>query len=435
MTGPDLNPERRLLGAAMMFRSVLDEVNLDPGDFADPRYAALWELMVSLREQGRSVDPATVTGALPTIPQEHRTGIDGPHIIDLYGAAPFTASEGEMAAREVTNAAALRRLVMLGQRAVQLGQSGGDATEYQDILREEVETISRATSTEARLVTDDIDDFLDNLDNPSPAVPTPWADLNHFIRGWAPGGLHVVGGRPSVGKSIVLLQAAVKLAEHGYVSFHSLEMSKADTYARITAQMASVSLSRLLGKTDNPDRHLTQRDWGLIATARRRIADLKLVVDDRSMVTVADIRAQARSVARRGPLAGVVVDYLQLIEPPRHLATRNRAEVVGYFSRTLKILARQLGVPVIAAVQLNRGSVHRADPRPTMADIRESGQVEQDSDVILLLHAEDNLATDLDLIVAKQRQGQLGVAEMRREGSYTRIVDRPWTPRRAMETA
>lgn len=436
MNDTTLNPERRLLGAAMQFPTVVDEVTLDPADFSDPRYEALWSLMCDLRQKGRSTDPGVVLSALPQIPEAERVGIDGDHLLDLLRAAPATANEGEHAARDVANAAANRRIVSLGHRAVQLGEAGGDATQAQDLLRQEVETVSRATSEHVDLVGDTIDDTIKSFEEESPAIPTPWPDLNYFIRGWEPGALHTIGARPSVGKSIALLQAAVELARTGYVSFHSLEMTKRQVDQRLIAMLGSVSLARLRGKSDEPDKNLSDRDWRNIAKARAELADLKLSVQARTDLTVADIRARARAVARKGPLAAVVVDYLQLIDPPRHMEPRSRVEQVGYFSRALKAMAIEFNVPILAAVQLNRGSIHRTDPTPTMADIRESGAVEQDSDVILLLHStgpENDPTPDLNMIVAKQRQGIKGVAELVRKGEFARFESRPWTPHRVLE--
>src|SRR5690625_3616014 len=260
-------------------------------------------------------------------------------------------------------------------------------------------------------------------------MPTPWRDLNYLKRGWRPGRLYVSGARPSVGKSVALLQAALHLARAGVVSFHRLEMPSDEVERRILAQVGQVALGKLEGRNpDNPDSVMHADDWDKVAKTRAKVADLPLAIDDRGSVSVADIRARARQVSRHGPLAAVVVDYLQLLAAPRGMGGRNRAEVVGEFSRSLKLLARELNVPVIAAVQLNRNSVNRDDPRPTMADIRESGSVEQDSDNIILLHRQDNTHTDLDMLLVKQRQGPLGKAELTMQGHYARIIERGWNP-------
>lgn len=434
MSGARIN-ERRLLGAAMQFRTVLDLVDVDLADFADPRHAALWSLLVSLREKGRSTDAPGVLGALGSIPQQDRVGIDGPYLFELVQAAPFTASEGEVAARDLANDASLRRLEAVGQRAIQLAGAGGQALDHQEVVRNELEQVTSSGPVDIEFVGDGLDETLEEIDNPSPVIPTPWRELNVKMRGWRPGRLHVIGARPSVGKSIALLQAAIPLAEGGgSVLFHSLEMPKGEIQQRVIAQLAEVPLGKLAGvNPDDPDSAMTSRDWEKVAGVQKRISQMRLVIDDQMDTTVARIRAKARAVMRRGPLAGIFIDYLQLLDPPRHLETRSRAEVVGFFSRRLKALARELHVPVIVAVQLNRNSTQRDDPRPTMSDIRESGAVEQDSDIIILLHTDNPAAIDLDMFLVKQRQGQLGHVELTKQGHYARLVEREWHPTRTIE--
>lgn len=427
---PDHVRETNLLGAALTFRTLLDLVTIDPDDFADPRHAALWQLMVDMREKGRTVDPATVLGALGRIPAEDRVGIDGPFLHSLVRAAPSTRNEGELAARDVTNNAVNRRLGLAGTRIAQVSSAGGDALENQQAARDEIDAAGRAISGTITTVGETIDATLDGLENPSRALPTPWPDLNHFMRGWSPSTLTVIGARPSVGKSIVLLQAAIAATEHGWVSFHSLEMGHDDLNARVLAQVAEVPLGRLLGKTDNPDTHLTATDYNKIAKVRGRIGEMRLAVDVRPEVTLTDIKAHARQVARRGPLAAIFVDYIQLMHPVRDMRNRPRQEQVASYSRGLKVLAKDLDVPVVAAVQLNREVEGKPDTRPTMAHIRESGSIEQDADNILLLHSESKMTSDLELILAKQRQGPLGIVELERQGHYARMTPRQWYPHR-----
>lgn len=427
--------ERRLLGAAMQFRTVLDSVDVDPGDFADPRHAALWQLLVSLRDKGRSTEATAILGALGSIPQQDRVGIDGPYLFELVEAAPFTAAEGVVASRDLANDAALRRLSDVGRRAVQLASAGGQAIEYQEVVREELERVLTAAPEDIEFVGDGLDETLDEIDNPALVIPTPWRELNVKMRGWRPQRLHVIGARPSVGKSIALLQAAIPLAEGGgTVLFHSLEMPKPELQQRVIAQLAEVPLGKLAGvNPDDPNSAMTPKDWEKVAGVQKRISQMRLVIDDRPGITVAGIRAKARAVSRRGPLAAIFVDYLQLIDPPRHLQNRNRSEAVGDISRSLKLLARELDVPVIVAVQLNRNSAQRDDPRPTMHDIRESGAVEQDSDIIILLHTANPTDLDLDMYLVKQRQGQLGHVELTRQGHYARFIERGWSPTRTLE--
>jgi len=244
-------------------------------------------------------------------------------------------------------------------------------------------------------------------------VPTPWADLNHIIGGWRPGGLYIMGARPGVGKTLMGVNAAVGLAAHGHVALNSLEMGRREVHERILSAQASIDMGRIT-------RHkLTEDDWGKIAHYRPSLQGLPLSIDDRSTVGVTDIKSHARSVARRGHLAGIVVDYLQLMSTPRG-DKRPRHEVIGEISRGLKILAKELDVPIIALSQLNRAST-QGDRRPTMADLPESGSLEQDSDVVLLLHVEEDDPSTMHVGVPKNRQGATGAFELVRNGHYARL--------------
>jgi len=422
---PDaLNPERVLLGAAMTFKSILDNVAVDPADFEDVRYGALWSLMVDMHAKGEPTTATAVLGALKRIPKTDRVGIDGSVLFDLAQTAPVTANEGERAARDVTGDATLRRLALAGRRIVQLAEAGGDAAEIHEHARAEIDATHRATA-EVHWVRDSIEETIDSLDKEAPSMPTPWEDLNRLIGGWLPGALYVVAARPAVGKSIIGLQAAVGLCDHGAVAFNSLEMSKREINQRLIAQMAEVPLGRLKGKsaTSEPP---TERDWAKIGTVLPTIHALPLAVDDNAGVTTTDIRAHARSIARTGKLAGVVVDYLQLMESAPG-DRRSRQEVVAGYSRALKLLAKELDVPVIALAQLNRELTKRQSGRPAMSDLRESGAIEQDADVIILLHSEEE-SDDLDLGVAKNRHGVTGAVRLTRQGEFARAVARTWRP-------
>ena len=186
-------------------------------------------------------------------------------------------------------------------------------------------------------------------------------------------------------------------------------MTRGEVHNRLLASIGKVNMGHLTR------RELDARDWDAIARTRTAIAELPISIDDRSAVTTTDIRSHARTIARRGPLAAVIVDYLQLMTTARG-DKRPRHEVVTEMSRDLKILAKDLGVPVITLSQLNRASEARTDRRPTMADLRESGSLEQDSNVVLLLHVEESDETTMHVAVAKNRQGATGGFQLIRRG-------------------
>lgn len=416
--------ETQMLGACLLRPTGIDDVAdvITPDDLYAPKHTIIWAAILQLHRTGDAVDAITVgnhltrTGELATI-----GGL--PYLHQLINGV-VTTTNAQFYARIVHEQAVLRRLAAAGTRITQLAQAGeGDVTALVETCRAEVDAVATGTAAVSTgFIGDTIDTTLEALETEPTGYPTPWPDLNRLIRVWRPGALYVVGARPAVGKSIVGVQAAVHLAQHGAVVIASLEMPRVEVEQRILAHLARVPGNRI-------DAHdLTDEDWARIARHRAELASLPIAIDDRSSLTPAGIRAFARTVAHRRPLAGIVVDYLQLMTAPRGMEKRNRAEVVGEFSRGLKLLAKELQVPVIALSQLNRGPEQRQDKRPSMADLRESGAVEQDSDVVLLLHEHDDDETALDMLVAKNRQGQCGVVELTRGGAFSEMTPRQWRP-------
>ena len=417
------DPERALLGQILQRPKALQDVEgLDSSDFAQPRYAALWDLMQRLDSERVAPDLLAVADNLHRI---ELPGMDATWLADVMSAGTTWQPSGILS-RMIRDAATMRRLEQAGMRIIQHAQAGGDPQEIQEIARTEVDAASRAVADVA-FVEDRIDATLESWESPAPpSVPTPWDDLNEFIGGWRAGALYVIGARPSVGKSLMGLQAAVSLAEHGLCSFHSLEMPEAEVHTRLIAQISGVPQARM------DRRELTASDWQKIATARGSRLFRSLVIDDRGSVRGVDIRSVARTLARRGTVAGVVVDYLQLMTPARS-DKRPRHEQVGEWTRGLKLLAKDMNIPVILLSQLNRDSTKRTEARPVMADLKASGDIEQDADVILLLHAESKESVDLEVIIEKNRQGQCGKLDLVRRGHLARL-DTPgagsWTPSR-----
>lgn len=413
-----ISPEAALISATLHQPSLLDTLDNtpDPTDFAGVNHRALWKLLTHMHETGDAIDAITVANRIHEI-RDDAPALTPVHVADLYTSDALPAL-AETYARAVINAAGLRRIIEAGTRAVQAATAGGDARELQELLRADIDNATSEVAGVA-FMADEIDDAISRFGQPSPATPTPWDDLNQVLTGWRPGALYIIGARPGVGKSILGVQAALNLARAGVVSLHSLEMPKQEMYARIVAQTAGVALGRLSGRSKHTD-PLTERDWGRIREARNQLHALPLSTSDKPGTTMTDIRSHARSAARRGQLAAVVVDYLQLIERTRDQASRPKWEVVGDYSRGLKLLAMELGVPVIALAQLNRANVQDKRP-PTLADLRDSGEIEQNADVVILLHQQDELGDDLDVMVAKNRHGVKKVFTLRRVGEFARL--------------
>lgn len=419
--------ERSVIGGAMLSRSAAEDVtaSLKPTDFADWRHADIFAAIVALLNSGKPADVVTVTDRL--IEQGDLTKIGGASLLHEMTSDVPTAANAGYYAEIVREASRKRRLDEAVKRAAHtLAEEGAAdswaiATHLRDEIDRTLDDISEGD--EAPEIGDIFDDVMASLAEAPMFTPTPWPDVNDLVDGWRPGALYVIGGRPGGGKSLMGLMAAAGLAKHGPVAMSSLEMSTREITLRLVSATANVHLKALM-------RHAVQpHQWEAISAARKRITDLALHVDDRGGVTMSDIRAHVRSVKRRGRLQGVVVDYLQLIRSDN--SGRPRWEVVGEFTRELKALAREYHVPVIALAQLNRES-EGGVKRPTLADLRESGSIEQDADVVILLARlldpnTDEYGDEIEAIVAKNRHGQTGVATLFWEGHFARITDmRKW---------
>lgn len=420
----DLVAERAVLGAMLMSREAIADITdiIEGGDFYHPAHELIFRTVVDAYGKGSPVDPVTINDALVKAGD-----------IGMAGGAAYThqlaqevpsVSSGAYYAEIVAHTATRRRLLMAGKKIQDLAGSGGDVDELVEASRREVDLTSRATGSAVQSFGETIDIMLGSLDEAINHHPTPWNALNDIIGGLRPGGLYVVGARPSVGKSVVALNLAQGLLPHGAVAFSSLEMSNNDLQIRAVSADLHLDVGRLI------ERNLTPGDWSKIRDRRASWEHVPLFVDDRSGVSFTDIKRFARSVHRRKPLAGLVVDYLQLMtQSPGD--KRPRHEFVADMSRQLKILAMDMQIPVIALSQLNRASEQRQDKMPTIADLRESGAIEQDADVVILLHREimGENRSDMSMLVAKNRHGATGLAQLTFWGHYSKCMDTGETPR------
>lgn len=389
------------------------DVDLDPADFYDPRAEDTWRTILEMQAQGDPVDPATVSQKLDA----KGSRLPGLTFDWLFESVQANTTMGHVDSYVgmIRDAAVKRRVEAAARGIVQAAQSGMGADDLTDMARGAFTDVGASQAVELETLAQSMPRTIDMIERPPEYVLSPWADLNAAIGGFAPGRLYVIGARPGVGKSVAALQSALALARKGHVSFCSLEMSKEELNQRIIAHDLSIPMDRIMNN------QLNERDWARISERMQTWARSRLMVNDDSGVTFNALRRHARAVAKRGQLSGVIVDYLQLLsaEPGDQ---RKRHEIVADFSRNLKILARELQVPVIALSQLNRESAARADKRPKISDLRESGAVEQDSDVVILLHRElvGPQVGELSVHVAKNRQGKTGAFKLKFYGEFSR---------------
>jgi replicative DNA helicase len=254
-------------------------------------------------------------------------------------------------------------------------------------------------------------------------VPTGFAELDRLTNGLHGGQLVIVAARPAVGKSTMAMDicrtASIK---YGLTScFFSLEMGRNEIVMRLLAAEATVPLQHMRNGS------LSDNDWTKMATKMGTVSEAPLFIDDSPNLTMMEIRAKCRRLKQRHDLRLVVVDYLQLMTSGKRVESRQQE--VAEFSRSLKLLAKELDVPVVALSQLNRGPEQRQDKKPMLSDLRESGSLEQDADVVILLHREDLYEKDsprageADFIVAKHRNGPTNTLPVAFQGGYSRFVD------------
>ena len=253
-------------------------------------------------------------------------------------------------------------------------------------------------------------------------VPTGFKELDELTNGLHGGQMIVVAARPAMGKSTLALDFARSASiGHNIPSvFFSLEMGKSEIAMRLLSAEGQIPLQNMRKGNLDP------RDWTTVAATRGRINDAPLYIDDSPNMTLVEIRAKCRRLKQREGLRMVIIDYLQLMTSGKRVESRQQE--VSEFSRSLKLIAKELQVPVIALSQLNRGPEQRTDKKPAISDLRESGSIEQDADMVILLHRDSVYDKDVrpgeaDLIVAKHRNGPTATITVAFQGHYSRFMD------------
>jgi replicative DNA helicase len=427
----DLAAEQCVLGGMMLSKDAISDVLdvIKPHDYYRPAHQIVHDVILDLYGRGEPADAVTVAAELTRNGDIARVG-GAPYLHTLIASVPTAANAGYYA-RIVRERAILRRLVEVGTRIVQLGYAGdGDADELVDRAEAEIYGVTdRRISEDYLPLAEIMPGALDEIEAISSrggtlaGVPTGFADLDALTNGLHPGQMVVIAARPAMGKSALALDIArAASVKAGLTSvLFSLEMSRNEITMRLLSAEARVPLHAM--RTGQ----LGEDDWTRLARRMSEVVDAPLFIDDSPNMSMVEIRSKCRRLKQRNDLKLVIVDYLQLMSSPKRV--ENRQQEVSELSRSLKLLAKELQVPVVALAQLNRGPELRTDKRPLLADLRESGSIEQDSDVVILLHREDAYeresprAGEADLIVAKHRNGPTATVTVAFQGHYSRFVD------------
>ena len=411
--------ERSVLGAVLLSPTAADEAFtlLTPGDFYEPKLAVVYECMQNITDRGDPIDVLTVAEELRQIGKLEAFG--GHELLaDLARAVP-NISHVQRYAQVIIEYARRRNLISVGRHIVALaGDLEQDSTTVHDRAERMIlDTNTIVSGTGLRAANAVIDEALTALEKTtdSDSLPTGLVDLDKVLLGFRGGQFVVVAARPSMGKSAFVQTVAMNAADRGHtVAMFNLEMSNSEVMTRLLSMVGKVNASRLRSRTVRAagDDHL----WDRIITAAQRIHDWQLFLDDTPEPTTTEIRAKCRRLKQeRGELHLVIVDYLQLMPggdgPRKH---DNRQQEIAAISRELKALAREMNVPVIGVSQLNRAVETRRDKRPMLSDLRESGAIEQDADIVLFLYRDEYYNQDgpdrntAEVSIGKNRNGPTG---------------------------
>ena len=428
----DLQAEESLLDAMMLSRDAIAAASeiIDADHFYKPSFGHIYEAITNLTSRGEPVDPVTVADELRRADLLETIG--GPAaLISLQVAAPSTSNAAHYA-RIVEEHALLRRLIGVAGQIAELGYDlPEDVTKTIDHAESLIFNIAQHRVTDSMSpLRDLLDGTLDRLEElynrgeSITGVPTGFTDLDELTSGMQPGALVVIGARPAMGKTSFALGMAAHAAleDRRPVLFFSLEMGRLELTQRLLCSDARVDSSRVRnGK-------LSESDWGKISHAIGRLSTAELWIDENPNVNVMEIRAKARRLKSRvGSIGMVLVDYVQLMTGRSN--AENRQVEVSEISRGLKILARELECPVVALAQLNRGLEQRADKRPMLSDLRESGSLEQDADIVMFIYRDEiynNESPDrgtAEILVAKHRNGPTGMCRLAFLDHYTRFAN------------
>ena len=431
----DIPAEMSILGSMLLSRDAIADVTeiiKNPADFYRPAHQAIFLAIRARYTEGTPVDPIVLSDDLTKSGDIDRIG--GASYLHHLVQQVVTAAHAEHHAGIVRGKAVLRNLQSACHRTLhEIADGTGETGELLDDLRAEVDGIVDDTSSgdEDTLIGADGEDFLEQLerlqkDGPARGVKTGFTDFDSLTNGLQPGQLVVIAARPAIGKTTLGtdITRQVAIVDGLPAVFFSLEMSRTELKMKIAAAQAKVALHHLQSQNG-----MTDDDWARLAKVWPMINAAPLDIVDDPGLTLTKIRSHCRRIKRKRDLRLVVIDYLQLMEGELSGRTENRQQEVAKISRSLKKLAAELHVPVIAMSQLNRGAEQRTDKKPLLSDLRESGAIEQDANMVILLHREDAYdklsprAGEADFIVAKNRGGPTATITTAFQGHYSRFID------------
>ncbi|MFN3202949.1 MAG: replicative DNA helicase [Bradymonadia bacterium] len=425
--------ELAVLGGVLLDNFAIDRVadKLKAEDFHTPAYGLVFKHMLSLSEARQPIDPVTLSTAMEQAGELEPAG--GMEALIRLNEAVATAVNIEHHAQIVSERAEIRRLISTAGSIIEKANSGEyeDTSRLFDEAQQKIFEVGQKQQTKSfTAMKDGVKEVIDEIrkafetKTAITGTPTGFQDLDHMTAGFHPGDLIILAARPAMGKTTLALNIATNAAVMGKVSVavFSLEMPTAQLVTRLLASQARVESKNM--KTG----HLSDEDLHRILQAVKVMKDWSIFIDDTASISVMECRAKCRRLASDPsipPLGLIVVDYLQLMKGPPHI--RSREQEISDISRNLKGMAKELGVPVVALSQLNRGLESRPNKRPIMSDLRESGAIEQDADIIMFVYRDEVYNEDspdkgiAELLLSKHRAGSTGTIRLKFFRQWTRF--------------
>lgn len=429
----DADAEMAVLGGMLMSKDAIGEVSqvLETADFYQPQNQTIYDAILTLFSGSQPVDVVLVANELMKAGNLDKVG-GADYLHSLVASVP-TAANAMYYADIVHQNAILRNVIAAGTKIAQMGYSatGAQAEDIVNLAQSEVYEMSAGKVRQDYVaigpVLQNALDQLDKLQNHEleQGVPTGFRDIDDVTQGLQPGQMIVVAGRPAMGKSTLGIDFARSAALHHQLTaiVFSLEMSKVELAQRIISAETNIPLAAMRRAEDiTPDR------WNTLNNFWTKMQNAPLFIDDSPNMSLMEIRAKCRRLKQTNDLKLVVIDYLQLMSSGKRVESRQQE--VSEFSRALKLLAKELEVPVVALSQLNRGPEMRNDKKPQLSDLRESGSIEQDADVVFLVHRPDfynkeDRPGEADIIMAKHRNGPTDTFKLAFLGATSKFKDMP----------
>ncbi len=427
----DLDAEQSLLGSMLLSADVISDITeiVSPDSFYSENNFHIYEAILELYSSGEPIDPITLSDKLEKVGTLEQVG-GKPYIHTLVNVVP-TAANAKHYANIVEKEGLRRSVIKAGTDIATLGYEPGIEVErVLDNAESLIFGVAQKKISEKFIHVKDllIDSFeqIEHLYEKKASVTglaTGFSDLDNLTSGFHPSDLIVVAARPSMGKTSLVLSIAqnVALKEKVPVALFSLEMSRHQLVQRFMCSEARVDAQAL--RTGN----LNEDDWPKLSSAVGRLAEAPIYIDDTANITILELRAKARRLMAREKLGLIIVDYLQLMQG--HKRAESRQQEISEISRALKILGRELNVPIIAVSQLSRAVEQRTDKRPMLSDLRESGAIEQDADVVAFIYREEyynqesNERGIAEIIISKHRNGPTGTVRLVFLEHITRFAD------------